>query len=392
MQGRLGVTRALGDVWAKPYGVISEPDVRCIDLSDDCEFLIIASDGCATRRALLCQRQLVSTLPAQQWAPSSPRPPTPRRRRLWDAVSSNEAVRIVSDAIRDKLRQSTRVAASPPPSPGGRASRTNSSTNGGGKLPRAGSAAAASPEDRMLRAARLLAARAREMFSHDDVTVCIVDLQQHLASSASSPTCSVAGALRSETNYSVNSTTFSSGASGGSAMSLSSSRGGVSATGLNGSDTGDSSLHAAHTLAKVQTNVSSSASSLNAAAGGSGDCAAHIVAQSPLTIAAAAAAAALAPQSPARSRSSSGVFTGRDSIAEEPEELVAAIIREEEELEAAAAKELLLRESSNGVSTVAARAAEEGACTTCRPPARVPSCGDRLGAASQTARPTTTCA
>lgn len=45
VEGRLGVTRALGDQWAKQFGIVAEPDVHFVDLTDDCEFLIIASDG-----------------------------------------------------------------------------------------------------------------------------------------------------------------------------------------------------------------------------------------------------------------------------------------------------------------------------------------------------------
>lgn len=45
VEGRLAVTRAFGDTALKPL-VTADPDVRCLDITDDCEFIIIASDGC----------------------------------------------------------------------------------------------------------------------------------------------------------------------------------------------------------------------------------------------------------------------------------------------------------------------------------------------------------
>lgn len=46
VEGRLAVSRAFGDKSLKPL-VIADPDVKCIELSEDCEFIIVASDGCA---------------------------------------------------------------------------------------------------------------------------------------------------------------------------------------------------------------------------------------------------------------------------------------------------------------------------------------------------------
>lgn len=47
VEGRLAVSRAFGDKALKPF-VSAEPDVTCLEITDDCEFLIMASDGCAS--------------------------------------------------------------------------------------------------------------------------------------------------------------------------------------------------------------------------------------------------------------------------------------------------------------------------------------------------------
>ena len=44
VQGSLAVSRAIGDVHLKEW-VISEPEIRRLPLTPDCEFLIMASDG-----------------------------------------------------------------------------------------------------------------------------------------------------------------------------------------------------------------------------------------------------------------------------------------------------------------------------------------------------------
>ncbi|CAN1294996.1 Probable protein phosphatase 2C 30 [Linum perenne] len=44
VQGSLAVSRAIGDIHLKEW-VISEPEISKIELSPDCQFLIMASDG-----------------------------------------------------------------------------------------------------------------------------------------------------------------------------------------------------------------------------------------------------------------------------------------------------------------------------------------------------------
>lgn len=44
VQDTLAVSRAIGDVSVKKW-IISEPETRSIQLNQDCEFLIMASDG-----------------------------------------------------------------------------------------------------------------------------------------------------------------------------------------------------------------------------------------------------------------------------------------------------------------------------------------------------------
>ncbi|KAF2297056.1 hypothetical protein GH714_016177 [Hevea brasiliensis] len=44
VQGSLAISRAIGDLHLKDW-VISDPEIKCLPLTSDCEFLIMASDG-----------------------------------------------------------------------------------------------------------------------------------------------------------------------------------------------------------------------------------------------------------------------------------------------------------------------------------------------------------
>lgn len=44
LQGSLSVSRAIGDQHLKEW-VISEPEIKKIRLTSECEFLVVASDG-----------------------------------------------------------------------------------------------------------------------------------------------------------------------------------------------------------------------------------------------------------------------------------------------------------------------------------------------------------
>lgn len=152
VEGRLAVSRAFGDKALKPY-VVADPDVKCLDITDDCEFLIVASDGCAriatpSRRSTPMMREAPLAAPeatahlgcfhssVSHALPPGPRPFPLTPRSLWDAVSSTEAIRRV------------RVGLGAAQKKGG-----------------------LSPEQQLLSAARALASRARLGFSEDDITV-----------------------------------------------------------------------------------------------------------------------------------------------------------------------------------------------------------------------------
>lgn len=44
VQGSLAISRAIGDIHLKEW-IISEPEIRKLPITSDCEFLILASDG-----------------------------------------------------------------------------------------------------------------------------------------------------------------------------------------------------------------------------------------------------------------------------------------------------------------------------------------------------------
>lgn len=44
VQGVLAVSRGIGDIHLKEW-IIAEPDVKKLQITPDCEFLILASDG-----------------------------------------------------------------------------------------------------------------------------------------------------------------------------------------------------------------------------------------------------------------------------------------------------------------------------------------------------------
>ena len=44
VQDSLAISRAIGDISMKEW-IISEPEIKRLHLTSDCEFLIIASDG-----------------------------------------------------------------------------------------------------------------------------------------------------------------------------------------------------------------------------------------------------------------------------------------------------------------------------------------------------------
>lgn len=44
VQGSLAISRAIGDMHLKDW-VISDPEIKRVPLTSDCEFLIMASDG-----------------------------------------------------------------------------------------------------------------------------------------------------------------------------------------------------------------------------------------------------------------------------------------------------------------------------------------------------------
>lgn len=70
----LQVTRSLGDVDLKSTGVIAEPEISIVHLTEKDEFLIMASDG------------------------------------LWDTVSNDEAVAIVQDTVKHPEMSAQRLA------------------------------------------------------------------------------------------------------------------------------------------------------------------------------------------------------------------------------------------------------------------------------------------
>lgn len=45
VMGQLAVTRAFGDLDLKTQGVSVKPDLKTIEITSDCKYLIMASDG-----------------------------------------------------------------------------------------------------------------------------------------------------------------------------------------------------------------------------------------------------------------------------------------------------------------------------------------------------------
>lgn len=77
VQGSLAISRAIGDLHLKEW-IISEPEIRSLPLTSDCEFLIMASDGLWDK---VCS--VVSLNESESILPRTKVPDNKRIKKFW---------------------------------------------------------------------------------------------------------------------------------------------------------------------------------------------------------------------------------------------------------------------------------------------------------------------